>query len=52
MAEEKTQIDFVEVKAEDVMAERQSLYNGFMKSIPWATGGTIGILVLIYLIWG
>jgi hypothetical protein len=52
MAEQQTQIEFVEVKAEEVMAERQELYDAFMKSIPWAVGGTVGILVLIYLLWG
>lgn len=52
MAEQNAQIDFVEVKAEDIMAERRGLYDGFMLSIPWLTGGTIAILVLIYLLWG
>jgi uncharacterized membrane protein len=52
VADQKTQIDFIEVKAEDVMAERQGLYDGFMRSIPWIVGGLTGSLVLIYLLWG
>ena len=52
MAEQKTDIEFVEVKAEDIMAERQGLYDAFMASIPWSVGATVVLLVLIYLIWG
>lgn len=46
------QIEMVEVKAEDIMADRQAMYDAFMKSIPWAIGATVGLLVFIYLIWG
>ncbi len=52
MAEHKQEIDYVAVTAEDIMEERRGMYDGFMKSIPWAAGATVGILVLIYLIWG
>jgi len=52
MAEQKTEIEFVEVKAEDVMAERRGLYDAFMAAIPWAIGVTAALLVLIYLLWG
>lgn len=52
MAEQKTEIEFVEVKAEDIMAERQGLYVVFMASIPWSVGATIVLLVGIYLLWG
>lgn len=52
MAQQNHEIEFVEVKAEDIMSERQGLYDAFMASIPWAVGATVAILVLIYLIWG
>lgn len=52
MAQQNHEIEFVEVKAEDIMSERQGLYNAFMASIPWAVGATVVLLVLIYLIWG
>jgi hypothetical protein len=40
-------MELVEVKAEDIMAERRSFYDGFMKSSTWAIGGTVGVLVLM-----
>ncbi len=52
MAEQKTQIEFVEVKAEDIMSERRDMYDAFMASIPWAIGATVALLLVIYLIWG
>ena len=39
--------EMVEVKAEDIMAERQSLYAGFMKATTWGIGLAVGILVLL-----
>lgn len=52
MAEHKQEIEFVEVKSEDIMAERQAVYDAFMIGAAWATGATIVLLVVIYLIWG
>ncbi len=46
------EIELVEVKAEDIMAERQAMYDAFMKAVPWGIGLTAAILILIYLIWG
>ncbi|MCX8135409.1 MAG: preprotein translocase subunit SecE [Roseococcus sp.] len=52
MAEHKTEIELVEVKAEDIMAERKAMYDAFMKAIPWGIGVTAAVLILLYLIWG
>jgi hypothetical protein len=52
VAEQKMDIELVEVKAEDIMAERTAMYAAFMKAIPWAIGVTMGLLAFIYLIWG
>ncbi len=51
MAEQQT-YEFVEVKATDILADRQSSWNGFTTFVTWATGATIVALVLLYLIWG
>ncbi|SFK28838.1 aa3-type cytochrome c oxidase subunit IV [Falsiroseomonas stagni] len=39
--------ELVEVKAEDIMAERTSFYDGFLKGTTWGIGLTVGILVLL-----
>lgn len=52
MAEQKQEITYVPVKAEDIMAERKALYDGFMRAIPIAVGTVAAILILLYLIWG
>lgn len=52
MAEQNAQIELVEVRAEDIMAERTAMYDAFMKAIPWAIGLTVGLLVFLYLLWG
>ncbi|MFN3450490.1 MAG: preprotein translocase subunit SecE [Roseococcus sp.] len=52
MAEQKMEIELVEVKAEDIMAERKAMYDAFIKAVPWGIGITAAVLVLIYLIWG
>ena len=40
-------IEMVEVKAEDIMAERQGFYDAFMKGSTWAIGATVVVLVLM-----
>ncbi len=52
MAEQQMHIDMVEVKAEDIIADRQSVYNSFISAASWSVGATIVVLVLIYLIFG
>ena len=52
MAEQKMSIEMVEVKAEDIIAERQALYDAFMKATVWGIGATVVLLVGIYLLFG
>lgn len=52
MAEQQTHYEFVEVKSQDIMAERQRMWNGFGIATRWTIGLTIGLLVALYLIWG
>lgn len=52
MAEHNTEIDFVPVKAEDIIGDRRALYDAFVKSIPLAVGVTVVVLVGLYLFWG
>jgi hypothetical protein len=52
VAEQKMDVELVEVKAEDIMAERKAMYDAFMKAIPLAIGVTAAGLILLYLIWG
>ena len=51
MAEQQT-YEFIEVKAADVLAERQSSWAGFTSFVTWSTAAIIVMLVLIYGIWG
>ena len=52
MAEQKTQIEMVEVKSEDIIAERRALYDRFMGGMVWAIGGVVGLLVALWLFLG
>ena len=47
MAEAQTSYEMVEVKAEDIMAERNALYAGFMRATTWGIGGVVGLLLLM-----
>lgn len=47
MAEQAPTYEMVEVKAEDIMAERKSFYGGFLQGTTWAIGVVIAILVLM-----
>jgi hypothetical protein len=49
---EKPSYEFVEVKASDILAERQSEWAGFTTFLTWSTASIAVILVLLYLIWG
>ncbi len=52
MAEHKTQVDYVEVKAEEIIAERKALYGSFITASKIGIGITVALLVAIYLFWG
>ncbi|WP_421989434.1 preprotein translocase subunit SecE [Roseococcus sp.] len=52
MTEHAMHIDMVEVKSEDIMAERRSTYGSFLTASVWSIGGTIVLLALVYLIFG
>jgi len=49
VAEQQTHYDFVEVKAADILAERESSWSGFTHFVTWSTGAIAIILVLMYL---
>jgi hypothetical protein len=42
-------MELVEVKAEDIMAERRSFYDAFMSSTTYAIVATVGVLVLMWI---
>ncbi len=52
MAEVKHDIDFVEVKAEDIVADRAQGWSVFTKATTWGIGATILLLVFLYLFAG
>jgi hypothetical protein len=52
MAEQNTQVDFVPVTSQDIMAERTRMWLAFGDATKWSIGGVIGLLAFIYLIWG
>lgn len=52
MAEQKMTIEMVEVKSEDIIAERRALYDSFMSATVWAIGATVALLVGIFLLFG
>lgn len=52
MAEAKQEIDFVEVKADDILAERTHGWDMFITASKWGIGAVIVVLLAIYLFWG
>jgi hypothetical protein len=44
-----TSMELVEVKAEDILAERRAFYDRFMSSTTWAIGATVVTLVLMWI---
>lgn len=42
-------IELVEVKAEDIMSERQTMYDWFMTGTTWSAGATIALLALMWI---
>ena len=52
MAEQQTTVDFVEVKAGDILAERQAEWHGFTTFVTWSIGATAVILLLLLIYHG
>ncbi len=52
MAEQKTSYEFVEVKAGDILAERQSEWHGFTTFVTWSTGAIVAVLLLLLIFLG
>ncbi|MCI0753717.1 preprotein translocase subunit SecE [Teichococcus vastitatis] len=52
MAEANHEIDFVEVKSQDILADRVQGWDAFIKATKWAIGAVILLLVMIYLFAG
>ncbi|MCQ4162568.1 preprotein translocase subunit SecE [Roseomonas sp. GC11] len=52
MAEAQQHIDFIEVKAEDIMAERLQGWELFTQATKWGIGAVIVLLAALYLLWG
>lgn len=44
-----TSMEMVEVKSEDILAERRAFYDRFMSSTTWAIGGAAVVLVLMWI---
>jgi len=52
LAEQQMNVEMVEVKSEDIMAERQALFDSFMVATKWSTIATIALLVGLYVFFG
>jgi hypothetical protein len=52
MTDHEMHIDMVEVKAEDIIADRRAMYDSFTKAAVWSIGATVVLLALLYLIFG
>ncbi len=52
MAEQKATYEFAEVKAKDIMADRQALWGAFTNATKWSIIGIAGGLILLYLVFG
>lgn len=48
MAEQQMKIEMVEVKSEDIMGERQAIFDGFMSATKWSI---IAVVVLLVALW-
>lgn len=52
MAEASHDIDFVEVRSEDILAERTRGWDQFTVAAKWSIGAIIVLLLAIYVFWG
>jgi len=44
-----TDMELVEVKSEDILAERRAFYDRFMGGTTWAIGGVVAVVVLMWI---
>ncbi len=44
-----TTLELVEVKAEDIMAERKAFYERFLSGTTWAIGATVVLMILMWI---
>jgi hypothetical protein len=44
-----TTMELVEVKSEDILAERRAFYGRFMHGLAWAIGASVFVLVLMWI---
>ena len=51
MADQQT-YEFIEVKAADILEERQRSWDGFTTASTWSIGIIAVLLILLYLLWG
>jgi hypothetical protein len=52
MAEQQTHYDYIEVKSQDILAERAGMWDAFTAATKWGIIATVVLLVLIYLFAG
>ncbi|MBC7432118.1 MAG: aa3-type cytochrome c oxidase subunit IV [Rubritepida sp.] len=52
MAKNDDSYEFAEVKAQDIMAERERLWGAFTNATKWSIIVVVVLLVLLYLFWG
>lgn len=52
MAEQAMQIEMVEVKAEDIIADRRRMYGNFITAATWSIGATALLLIVLVLFFG
>lgn len=52
MVKNDDSFEFAEVKAQDIMAEREGLWAAFTNATKWSIIAVVVILVLLYLVFG
>jgi len=44
-----TTLELVEVKAEDIMAERKAFYERFLSGTTWAIAAVVAVMILMWI---
>lgn len=44
-----TSMELVEVKSEDILADRRAFYESFMTGTTWSIGATVALLALMWI---
>ena len=52
MAEQEVNITMVEVKSEDIIAERRAMFDSFMGATKWGIGALVVLLAGVFLVFG